>query len=207
MTDHDLALLCQATYSGQPATWDTADVHAYLTTSDGYANIAFKGSKSKEDWYRDFMVLPPLLGIGLKQHAQLGLVHYGLDNDVDEIFSQIIAQLPDMPVNVTGHSKGAGEAQDFAAKLRLLQPSRAIYLTTFAPPRIGALNGVLKGMPGKDYHNGPDPVPMVPGWLPHPDGRPMSELWVPPGTGLDLLDIFAYHSIGLYVQGTALQGA
>jgi len=167
ITDLDLARACADTYApGAVPTWNTADVHAFLFQRDGYAIIAFEGSASVQDWLQDFdaAAIPRTI-----DHIELGWVHDGFAEDVEEIFERIVAGLPADPIAITGHSKGAAEALIFAALLHNHLPDRNIArVSTFGTPRPGALNGLLAGLAGADYRNRNDPVCLVPPYLTHP---------------------------------------
>lgn len=196
ITDLDLARACADTYAGTPPTWNTEDVHAYLFQRDGYAIIAFEGSASVQDWLQDFdaAAIPRTI-----DHIELGWVHDGFAEDVEEVFEQIVAGLPSDPIAITGHSKGAAEALIFAALLHAHLPYRNIArVSTFGTPRPGRLNGLLDGLAGADYRNRDDPVCAVPPYLERPrlithlDAAPMADdPWGP----------LACHHIQLYIEG------
>lgn len=197
ISDLDLARACADTYApdGVPA-WNTEDVHAFLFQRDGYAIIAFQGSASLKDWFQDFDAAAVHRRI---DHIELGWVHDGFAEDVEEIFEQLVAGLPGDPIAITGHSKGAAEALIFAALLHARLPYRNIArVSTFGTPRPGALNGLLDGLAGADYRNRHDPVCAVPPYLPHPramtniDAAPLpDDPWGP------LRD----HHMVLYIEG------
>lgn len=204
ITDLDLARAAIDTYRPdiQP-TWNTADVHAYLSHIDGCAVIAFEGSRSGNDWVRDFLAIPVHEAF---EHVELGLTHLAFAQDVEEIFDQIIAGLPDDPVAVCGHSKGGGEGQDFAALFHARFPQRnLVRLTTIGAPRVGLLNGLLRDIPGNDYHNCPigymdDPVPDFPTYFDHP--RAITNVNAPPLPDDPWGPLAAHHGL-LYIQGVA----
>jgi hypothetical protein len=196
ITDLTLARACVDTYvPGAVPTWNTDEVHVFLTQQDGYAIIAFKGSASIRDWLQDFdaFVIP-----GGFNHKDLGLVHAGFFDDVEDVFGDILKGLPSDPIAVTGHSKGAAEALIFAALLTASTDRVIARVSTFGTPRPGMLNGFLTGIAGNDYRNRSDPVCSVPPYLHHP--RKMVDLNVPPLPD-DPWGPLADHHMALYLDG------
>lgn len=208
ISDKDLARACVDAYApGALPTWNTDNVHVFLTMQDGYTVIAFKGSASPQDWWRDFDAF--VIGGGvdshdaagkLIKHQDLGLVHAGFFGDVSAVFADILAGLPPDPIIVTGHSKGAAESLIFAALLRAATDRVVAKVSTFGTPHPGALGGFLDGIPGTDYRNCSDPVCAVPPYLPHP--RDMRDIHVRPMPD-DPWGLFAAHHIPLYLEGAS----
>ena len=165
LSDGELADLCAAAYQpGWQPTWNTDDIHFGLVMRDRTAIVVGQGSKSTEDWLRDFDAIPRIP----RQHPQLGEVHPGLFGDVEQIVDKILSDLSGHDdVYVTGHSKAAAEAQGIAVHFILANRS-ITKVSTFAPPRIGSLGGLIANLPGVDYRYCSDPVPGVPPYLPHP---------------------------------------
>lgn len=195
----DLALCraCIDTYApGAVPTWNTEDVHAFLTMQDGYAVIAFQGSASVEDWLRDFDAF--VVDAHTLNHRDLGLLHAGFFGDVAEIFGDVLKGLPGDPIAVTGHSKGAAEALIFAAMLTAATDRVIAKVSTFGTPRPGRLNNLLDGIAGADYRNRSDPVCAVPPYLTRP--RALVELNAAPLPD-DPWGPLADHHAALYAQG------
>lgn len=193
ITDHDLALASQAAYSGTP-TWATRDVQAYLTVRPEGAIVAFRGTADIVGLLRDLEAA--LIVHGMADHIDLGPTPESFLADVLEIYPLIVADLPpDIDVFATGHSKGAAEAEIFAALL-LQSTGRNVSCSVFAPPRVGRLNGILASMPGRSYRNRIDPVTEVP-LLPHPRAITAIDV-MPPELELGPL---ADHHVSLYVRG------
>lgn len=170
ITDLDLALACEATYSGATPTWGTDVTHAYLSKVNGVNVVAFEGTTDLTEWMIDFDALP--LDTDTFFHVHLGPVHAGWWNDVNSIADKIIADLQvlESPIACTGHSKGAAEALIFAAlaKTRGIKWER---VSTFGTPHPGYLNGLISWNDGCDYRNmsdPADPIPDVPFYLPRP---------------------------------------
>lgn len=158
ITDQRLCQLCSETYDGKPMTFETAGVHFRITVEDGFNVIAFKGSDNVDDWLRDFE-------IGLVNVAKLGQLQAGFQFDA----AQAWARIPDDNVILTGHSKGGADAQIIAGMLAAagLPPLK---LTTFGAPRVcwtesDAIIDLLANVPGSDYRNANDPVPLLPWFL------------------------------------------
>ncbi len=196
ITDLTLARACVDTYApGAVPTWNNDEVHVFLTQQDGYAIIAFKGSASVQDWLQDFdaFVIP-----GGFNHKELGLVHAGFFDDVEDVFADILKGLPSDPIAVTGHSKGAAEALILAALLTASTDRVIARVSTFGTPRPGLLNGLLTGLAGNDYRNRSDPVCAVPPYLHHP--RKMVDINVPPLPD-DPWGVLADHHMSLYLAG------
>ncbi len=201
ITDLTLARACVDTYApGAVPTWNNDEVHVFLTQQDGYAIIAFKGSASVQDWLQDFdaFVIP-----GGFNHKELGLVHAGFFDDVEDVFADILKGLPSDPIAVTGHSKGSAECLIFTAMLMMATDRVIARATTFGPPRPGLLDGILAGVPGADYCNGDDPVCAVPPYLKH--ARPVTMIDVPPQAD-DPWGPLARHHMALYLDGVKAIG-
>lgn len=195
MNDLDLCRAAAATYQG-PATWETKflDCHAYLTSVDNVAVVAFKGSVSLMDWVRDFMALPIHRRISV---GNLGWVHAGFFGDVNGIWQRIKVDLGNQPFAVTGHSKGGAEAIIFAAMM--LEAGRMpVRVATFGAPRagMGTLRDVLAAVPVAQYRHARDVVPEVPFGDEWCHARPLVELDTPV-----TVDRFADHHIPFYLSG------
>lgn len=201
ITDRDLALLCAATYDPGVA-WAFAGptFHATLTTlPDGVMVIACEGSRSLADWIEDFDVVGP----ASFDHPALGVVHAGFDATTEECFPEVLARVGNLPIAVTGHSKGGANAEVLAAKLNL-RGARVTSCVTFGTPRwvLGDDNvRVPRFLPaslGRSYRHFRDVVTEVPfpPWS-HPATRPA--VIIGSGTARDLLDVPGMHHIAGYV--------
>lgn len=177
ITDLRACDLCEAAYTAS-AKWSRLDVHATLTEEDGLSIVAFRGSASLIDWFRDFQAIPHL---PVKQQ-QIGLVHEGFFIDVMQVAPAIQEDLAGKEVVLAGHSKGAAEAQLLAA-LMVAAGTPPVQLVTFGAPRcgFGRLQETMHGLPGSDFVNAPDPVPPLP--IPYLHPRPTTQLgvkaWLP----------------------------
>jgi len=182
VTDLDLALACQDTYTGAPPSWGTDVTHVYLSEVNGTSVVAFEGTRDLLEWMVDFNAVP--LDTDTFSHVDLGLVHAGWWNDVSSVADEILAYLQPLaaagkPMACTGHSKGAGEALIFAA----LAKTKGITwerVSTFGTPHPGYLNGLVTAQMGADYRdmvNPADPICEVPFYLPRP--RPITKVMAP----------------------------
>lgn len=163
ISDQGLALLCQGDYAADAIpTWNTADVHVFLHTVGRAAVVNFKGSVSANDWWRDFQAIPATPTL----HPSLGLVHPAFMADVDEVRDQINSAVSGHDeFYIIGHSKGAGEAQDYAA-LETMDLRSFTRLCIWAPPHVGFLAGTLwTTKNGIAYRYRSDPVPEEPRWI------------------------------------------
>ena len=179
ITDYDLALACEATYSGAPQTWGTDLIHAYYSMSGDTHVIAFEGTKDIQEWAVDFAAVP--LDTDFFYHVDLGVVHAAWWAGVDIIADTIVTFLKTLtgPIAITGHSKGAAEALMMAAYARLKGIPLA-RVSTFGTPHPGYLKGLITAADGCDYWNCDDPhdpVPTVPFYLPRP--RPLTVVHAP----------------------------
>lgn len=153
----------------------------------------FRGSDDALDWLRDFDAT-------IYSHPQLGPVHYGFMEGMDDFFeenSKLLGASPD----ICGHSLGAAHAWLFAGLLAKAgnNPSR---ITVFGSPRPGCdqLRSILSPISKSSYKNGNDPVTDVPVYLPiFPFVEPcqFTQINVPPVTH----DLLHDHHIEQYLAG------
>ncbi len=124
--------------------------------------VAFRGSTTPLDWFRNFDLLPTFeRGVGwIGENFEDGLAA-ARGNLLTVIGPHVI---------VVGHSRGAGEATDFACDLVLAdRPPIAVML--LAPPRTSISSRqaeLLARVPVRAYRNKGDPVTEVPPWCGHP---------------------------------------
>jgi hypothetical protein len=166
LSDLDLCDLAAQAYGD--CTIDTGSVHVLLKDYKGAKVIAFRGTASPRDWMRDLAKVP-------FSHEHLGSIHAGFLTAVKSVW----ARIPSVgPIVITGHSKGGAEAHVLAGMF-MAGGRQVTKLTTFGSPRSCYLSGsglaaFLKSIPGADYANADDPVPMVPfNWF-HP--RPLTQI-------------------------------
>lgn len=138
-TDGELAQIQLAAYAynGTPYAWDwygePADVAVGIKLADDTAVICFIGSRTVEDWYRDFCAFPHTA----TSHGELGPLHAGFAAGLDDAQAAIkdaLTHLSYKGIVVTGHSLGAARAPIHAASM-LLAGYRIQKLVGFAPPR------------------------------------------------------------------------
>ena len=154
MSDHlALARLCQQSYCAPPSLpVQTISGIVFAVVAD---KIVFRGSKSEQDWLRDFEASPV-------DHPQLGKVEEGFMTGMQDVFRWLRVSGPANPI-ITGHSLGGAHAAILAALYSANDiPWRE--LVTFGCPRPGyqALRNLLCGRPMTAYRNGHDIVPTVP---------------------------------------------
>lgn len=204
ITQLEAVALCQQIYAPiSPGVFDVVLTNKSVTAGvrkfpNGTTAIAFAGSENARDWFDDF-------DTEQLSHPQLGILHKGMWQGMDDIFAQLKPHLTGN-LSVTGHSLGCSHAQMLAG-LCAVNGIPVDQLALFAPPRCSyeVLKDILiHWVPEiKSYRNGPDPVPKVPASMPLEDWVElitMTMLDVPPD-GWHRIDIFEWHMIPHYVTG------
>lgn len=204
VSDTDLVNLCAGIYDPS-SQWDHLffgaqddDIYAGIKKINDTSVLCFRGSVSATDWFRDFMVLPhePL------DHPQLGIVHAGFYEGMDEFFEEVSPLLGPNPF-ITGHSLGAARAWLFGGLLTAAN-NNPCRITVFGSPKPGGqqLASLLASVSKGSYRNGEDPVTEVPLWIGyHMAIEPVAF------TGLKIEPTdwsegpMAWHSINLYEKG------
>lgn len=164
-----------------------------------YLDIIFRGSKTTQDWFRDFKARPV-------EHPVLGGVEEGFFEGLPDAVAELAAilrgaKLAGQKVRITGHSLGAARALLFAA---LLMAGGFVpdFVAAFAPPKPGFHKLAVVLSPIQDlycFRNGIDPVPLVPPALPDaPYEQPRSLDLVRCAPAGMFPDLFAWHSCALY---------
>lgn len=213
-TDGELAQIQLAAYAynGVPYAFDwygePAGVAVGIKLVADTAVICFIGSKTMQDWLRDFTVVPT----STIKHPKLGPIHRGFATGLDEVMAAIVPILTDIKAQhivVIGHSLGAARAPIYAGALMDagLVPSRIVM---FAPPRPGyaALGAYLYAIPkvlfrtvGKmgwlPSHDYVTDVPATMTFFPFVEVGPFCDLPVTPKDP-DLWGIFKFHHMELY---------
>lgn len=166
-------------------------------SGDGASHFSLAG------WGADFDCLVPFV------HPVLGPLHAGFYEDLPALIEQL---KPDIPagarVYVIGHSKGAGQAPQLGALLKLAGVN-VVGHVLFAPPHAGYqqfADWLAKNIPGVAYRNAPqrleafgDPVPLVPP-SPYVPSYPLTYVDAPPA-GLERMLSVQWHKGALYIQG------
>jgi hypothetical protein len=169
-----LAQASAAAYDG--ASIQSEFCHVLLLPQAGCIVVAFRGTHSLRDILVDAAAgRVPLPGVA-------GSVHAGFWKSVESVIEELVGALqtpgvgPDLPVFITGHSKGGAEAMLAACILsRKLQPARIAGVYTFDQPRLfdaGARAGYDRQAAGGRplgavtwrIVNGGDIVPQIPFW-------------------------------------------
>lgn len=150
LTDLELANLCQAQYDGDSVfnyTFSTAGVDYSIACFPTCTAIVFEGSHDLPDWVSNFEAL-------MQQVSDFGGVERGFYSGLPQAFAQARPLIPlDLPVYVTGHSRGAAHAQIFGAMLII-----ALYnveIVVFGSPRPGDANlaAIINKIPNRSYRN------------------------------------------------------
>jgi hypothetical protein len=179
---------------------------------DGHLFIANQGTENTAGWEADGDIVPTA-------HPTLGNLHTGFYRNIVALIKLLAIDIAaefavDIPIVVTGHSKGAGEAALLGACLKLagFNVVQAILFACPRPGYQGLANWLHANLPGISFRNAPsdfpalgDPVPMVPI---NPYVEPYSHVMidVAPG-GLQDFDPFARHAAELYRQGACAWGS
>ena len=206
LTDSQLIHLCAASYS--PAVqWDElwsgqlADGIWFAIKKVGDDTVGvFRGSVTPEDWFRDFLALPHYV----KPYPQMGFVHRGFDEGLDELFEKAAPHLGRNPY-IVGHSLGAARAWLFAGRLVLAGNAPTRIAVCGSPRPAGRqFRDLMATTNHVSYRNQNDPVTLVPftlpPWLPFVDPADFTYLNERPMR----TDLLASHDISLYGEGVAL---
>ena len=203
-TDIELVNAAAATYApdAKPFISDIdSAIQVFLTTrSDGLNIIAIEGTHDALGWALDFFALAVEDQEGVN-HPTLGFLHAGF-------YAAALKVLPRLslhavhPYAICGHSLGAALALMLGALL-IDDGMAPVKIGAFAPPKCGGdqFVKVASSVPFCAYRFGLDPVPLVPMALPTFPYRQMQLVELDASNKEP--DIFAYHSIGNYVNGVA----
>jgi hypothetical protein len=182
----DVALACYST----PPTIETDDVHALLVDAfdlaPGLVIVGLEGTNPRRlvDLWRD------AAAIDIRRDPLLGDVPESFAGDAEQLFWRILPKLePGRPFAITGHSKGASEAQLLATMFALV--GRApVFLAAFEPAAVGDLRGLIKDLPWLATRHGRDPITFLPPGRPH--AQPLLQL---PWDGPVPADPLDYHGM------------
>lgn len=154
---------CARLYAN-PAPLMVGGIAYSINLVDGAWRITPRGSLSIEDWLRD--------GIAVPVWTPLGFMHAGFWMDMPALYAAVkvkLAEAPDAPVVIQGHSLGGGHARPLAGMFAL-DGLKVAQLTTIASPRPGYANlrRVIEkaGIPHENFHFNNDPVPFMPTPIP-----------------------------------------
>lgn len=201
LLDSQLADICAGTYDSTyqfDKIWPltaTRNVWVSLKKMGGFDVVAFRGSETPGDWFKDIVT-------DLYLHPVLGGVHQGFSFGIDETYDAILKDLK-QPLIIVGHSLGAARAL-LVAGLMVARGIPVSKVMTCGSPRPGVmtLKTILKDIEIKSYHNRFDPVPYLPVpsiGLNYTHPRELIKINIAP----PLLDIepLADHHIELYQAG------
>lgn len=198
MTDLELVRAAADTYD-PAASWDR------VWNADGVwmfyrpTVLAFRGSKTPEDWIRDLGALP-------SYESDIGFVESGFMLGMRGALREWRREYPSVRPWITGHSLGGARAALLAALLVHADFALPQALVTFGAPRPGffKLRRVLRRgkFPMRAYQNDGDPVPALPPHvckiMPYIHPETSVPLHVGAGTGTGPL---AAHHVRQYVAG------
>jgi hypothetical protein len=173
-------------------TVETEDIHALIVDDPDILWIGLRGTA-------DFVALLRDAAAAYERNDPiLGKTPDTFASDAEQLFWRLWPKLPLIKlIGITGHSKGASEAEDLAAMFGNAG-RRPSWLGAFEPAPVGPLNGLITGLPGIATWRGidtthlllRDPVPAAPEWRPH-----AYALTLLPWTGERPLDPLDYHSM------------
>jgi hypothetical protein len=171
-------------------------------------HIVQQGTENLPGWMADVDIRP-------FEHIVLGHLHSGFWRNIPALYELLapdirvlLATIPDLEIEVEGHSKGAGEAAQLAGDLHA-SGRNVVQVYLFACPNAGwqdFANYMQANIPGVSFRNAPrgieifgDPVPLVP--LP-PFEPPYAHTYedAPPPGFERLLDV-EWHKGPYYRQG------
>ena len=211
---HAAQLACLAIYDPiTPGVFDTIyrinETVCGAKLEGNVLRLVLQGTESVDGWKADFDALP-------FEHPTIGHVHSGFYQNLPALLVQLgpylrglAATLPQLEVEVEGHSKGAGEGAILAGLLHAAGYRVVAFL--FATPNAGYrdfANYLRANVPGTSFRNAPqdaewfgDPVPLVPP-APYVAPYPHTFICVPP-TGFERLLNVAWHMGDLYYSAFA----
>ncbi len=207
MTDLELAQAAADCYESGASwehVWQLDDVWvATRRNGSGERVIAFRGSRTVEDWLRDLTAMPTYL-------KRIGWVHKGFSEGMIDVLNETRSIMASEPVWISGHSLGAARAWIYAALVltarNVVKPAGVATIGTPRPgfPHLRKL--VAKsGIHARAYANKGDPVCDVPLRIPFiwPYCEPVDpiEIDVAPDDGAD--GPLARHHAALYVKGVS----
>lgn len=186
------------------------DAFVGIKLTDDEAIVCFRGSVTTQDWFENFQGFAfPVMD------DKLGPVHPGFREPLLAIKDEIDAYLKPFEqsrrVRVLGHSRGAGQALQYAA-FRIVDDKPIQDVLTWGAPRPGCakLAAILAPLPSRSKLNGDlgghDYVTDVPFRIPpefryqHP--KPLIRVSAPP-LPTDKWLLLKYHHFSLYIQGEA----
>jgi len=184
--------LAEASYS-TPATFVVAgDVHVLISEFQGVMLVTFRGTEPDDwaDWARDLDAVP-------MDGGPLGLCHKGFLTGAQAALQHILDSRPvGVQVGLVGHSLGGALAICTAGLLK----SRGIlpqFCITFGAPAVSigdSLSKLIEHIPGPRYHNGDDPVPLLPPF-PYAQDRALTQIGSPALLPLDDHAILSYSGV------------
>lgn len=158
MTDLDLAKAALECYAAS-GDWDRVWITGGVWMGWKPPILAFRGSATPEDWFRDLQAVP-------SYQFDIGFVEAGFMEGMRDAVREWCRTFPSASPWITGHSLGGAHAAIMAAVLVSLKGILPQGLVVFGCPRPGfyKLRRVIRlgKFPIRSYRNVGDPVPDVP---------------------------------------------
>lgn len=180
--------------------WETDSVVIGHECVGDTSFLTLRGSLTTEDWLRDAEAIP-------EWHSQLGFVHSGFLQGMDEVFANV-RKVVQPNVVITGHSLGGARARILAALFAVNNQHIAgtsLEVCTFGSPKPGFINLARiiqkSGMKHTSYRNRNDIVPTLPFILPWEHTEPWIALDAAPEDSD--LEPLRDHSCDLYIKASA----
>jgi len=198
LTNLDLAGAALACYT-TPSTVETGDARAVVSLIKGVQVIACVGTRTEADLWRD------VCSLETRNDPNYGPLSDSFFSEAEQLLWHLWPLLTHAPVAVTGHSKGASEAQALTLLLACMGRT-PVRLCAFEPPQLGTLRGALSIIPGvatrhqySDFLG--DPITEVPITRGH--AQPITTLqW----HGLPPLNPLEYHAMAGVYAAMQLRG-
>ena len=210
-SDAEIVGLMRKLYAPQPGDFDHIEDPG---SDDGvcwavkrYPDVAvlvFRGSMTKEDWFRDALAALAAPPSEIPQCAELGILPLGFNEGMYQAMTRWTS-LAAPPIVIAGHSLGAARAS-IAAALDLAYGGTVAKVVLCGCPRPGTsiLANYLADLDIRSYRNLADPVCDVPTMPPWDHVRPFTALAEGPAAGD--ISLFRDHHIGLYEAGVTRLG-
>lgn len=177
--------------------WDFGEVVCAHRTIGADDTLTFAGSKRAIDWMRDAEGWP-------MWDAELGFCHAGFLRNMDSVIAEVMGVIKN-PLTIQGHSLGGARARIAAAKM-VVRGMNVKRVCVFGSPKPGFANArriiEKSGIEHESFRNRDDPVPLVPGVLPH---WSHTEQWrtFDEAPAADDIEPLRDHHMALYLAGAS----
>lgn len=157
-----MALASSLAYQERPLESDgvvigNSQCKAVISICEHDCVVAFQGSNDVKDWLSNIS--------RFRVQSAIGSVHGGMWNDLKPFLADIDSAIPDhLPIHITGHSRGGGQANLFALWRVRIAPVASV--TTFGAPNVfSSVDAAVFGhlvRNASHFINESDPVPNIP---------------------------------------------